>query len=281
MSERELQRTNRRIEARVRAMTPALLAIFRRWAQLFERRAMRAGRARKRMRARIAKADTPNKIQKDLETLLRIYGVRQAQSAAKQVGATDIPKTHVQEIESRAVYTAKHLLVKMEKEATRSVNRVIVDSMNEDPPATVDQIARRIRWQFHGQTGGRAQNVRETDATVMTGQTKRLSVNNGVMYAISSERAATIAHTEIGEAEESGKVAGYEALGATHIEWISKQWPQGRHQSMNGQRVKIGKKFRYPDGARGSYPRSPDSPVGHRVNCACTTKPIFADGKKR
>lgn len=282
MSIREINRTRARVDTGARAMAPAVHAVLLRYAALLERKAMAAAR-RKRPIARsrvLRKADTLSKVERDLARVIEVYGLQQAEGAAKRVADAPLPETYLRELSRRSIFTAKRMLARTEQGVTESVNRVIVDGLAEDPPATVSDIAKRIREQFHGVGGGRAAEATESDVTVRTGTTKRLSTERGVTYWISSERAATIARTEVGEAEEAGKVAGYEALGAEELEWIARKWPQGRHQSMHGQRVKIGEKFKYPDGRTGSYPRSPDSPVGHRVNCHCTTKPVFKRKKK-
>ena len=280
MSERELRAAASRIDARSRPLARDVLALLQRFAKLVEWRAIEAARRKATLpmpRVRLAKADTDDSLEAELARILRVYGSQQAGDAAKRVGADGVPDEFVQRLAKRAVYTAQQILARTNAEVTRSVNRVIVEGLAEDPPATVADIAKRIREQFHGAGAGAPGSV--TDRTVRTGRTERLSTDKGVLYWISSERAATIARTEIGEAEESGKVAGYEAIGAWGMEWLSRQWPQGRHQTMNGKKVRMGAKFQYPDGSTGSYPRSPDSPVKHRVNCQCTTKPIFKRGR--
>jgi len=260
-------------------MAQEVLKILRRFALLSERRALAAVRARRKLTPpsrRLAKADTPESLADELARIIRVFGLQQAQSSAKRVGAEGVPDPYVQRLGRQSIFTAKRILAWTDEEITASVNRIIVEGMSETPPATVGDIAKRIREQYHG-AGGAVGSVGEIDRTVRTGRTTQYSVDSGTMYSISSERAAAIAQTEIGEAEESGKVAGYEAIGVWGMKWLSRQWSQGRHQSMNGQVVKLGTKFRYPDGARGSYPRSPDSPVGHRVNCQCTTVPVFKE----
>lgn len=282
MSTAEIRRTRVRVDARARAMTPQIVALLQRHAQLVEARALAAARRKRAMAATkqlLRKADTPSKIEADLARLFEVYGLRQLRSSAERTAGkrVEVPRTYAARLAERSIFTARQVLARTTVEMTRSVNKVIADGLASDPPATEAEIAKRIREQFHGRGGGRVAEVKETDATVTTGRTKRLSVNNGTAWWVSSERARTIAQTEVGEAEEAGKVAGYEAVGASHMRWRSRQWPQGRHQSMDGQVVAIGEKFVYPDGSKGAYPRSPDSPVRHRVNCHCTTVPVFED----
>jgi len=282
MTTAEVKRTQARVEKRANAMTPQVLAMLQRHAQLIEKRALAAAKRKRKLRSPkdlLRKADTLDKIERDLAKIIEVYGLRQLEDSMRRTAKTkvDVPERYTVQLAKQSIFTARRLLARTTKEMTRSVNQVIVDGLAEDPPATEGMIAKRIREQFHGRGGGRVADVKEADMTVTTGRTAMLSTDNGAAWWVSSERARTIAVTEVGEAEEAGKVAGYEAVGASHMKWRSRQWPQGRHQSMDGQTVAIGKKFKYPDGSTGSYPRSPDSPVGHRVNCHCTTVPVFKD----
>lgn len=262
------------------------------------------------------------KLLKRLETILRVWGLRQAKDTARRVGVeTDeeviLPPSFEADLIRRARHQANRIYHQTSEAATESVNNIVrsalravgeprsresaersvdreiaaarargqsvsdtererrIRQLTHPKTPSVGEVARRIRSQMHGQAGGSIEDVREQ--RTLPGTSLRYQTDEGTLYALSSERAATIARTEIGRAQSIAQDAAYQAVGVWGYEWLSiRDGRSGRgHGLMHGQVVKRGQKFRFPDGNKCSYPRSPDCPKEHAINCRCDFKPLL------
>lgn len=95
------------------------------------------------------------------------------------------------------------------------------------------------------------------------------------LYNIVSNRAPTIARTEVGGAINDSRQAGFIAEGFKQIEWLSAQDEKVRptHQ-IDGETIEIGQQF-----SNGLvYPNDPNGPPEEVINCRCLALPVF-DGE--
>jgi hypothetical protein len=290
--------------------------------------------------ADLAKKDKLDpKLLRRLETILRVYGLRQAKDVAKHVGLeTDeeviLPPSFEADLIRRTRHQANRIYHQTSEAATESVNNIVRDALRavgqprsrESAERSVDreiaaarargqsvsdsererrirqlthprtpsvgEVARRIRTQFHGRAGGSVEETREQRTIPGTSTRYRLDDERfpargqgRALYALSSERAATIARTEIGRAQSRAQDAAYQAVGVWGYEWLAiRDGRSGRgHGSMHGMVAKLGTKFRFPDGNTCSYPRALDCPKEHAINCRCDFKPLLKPppGRKR
>jgi hypothetical protein len=291
-----------------------------------------AGAVRKNRTVDLTKKDKLDpKLLKRLETILRVWGLRQAKDTARRVGVeTDeeviLPPSFEADLIRRARHQANRIYHQTSEAATESVNNIVRSALRavgeprsrESAERSVDreiaaarargqsvgdtererrirqlthprtpsvgEVARRIRSQMHGQAGGSIEDVREQRTIPGTSLRYRLDDERfpargqgRMLYALSSERAATIARTEIGRAQSIAQDAAYQAVGVWGYEWLAiRDGRSGRgHGLMHGQVVKRGQKFRFPDGNKCSYPRSMDCPKEHAINCRCDFKPLL------
>jgi hypothetical protein len=94
------------------------------------------------------------------------------------------------------------------------------------------------------------------------------------------KRALTIVRTEVGAAFSTAAQARFEQA-APHLPGLEKQWRRSgkihsrmTHDLADGQVVPVDKPFKV-GGVSIMYPRAPDIPVGHRVNCGCESLPFM------
>lgn len=112
------------------------------------------------------------------------------------------------------------------------------------------EIARRIHTQFHGKE------------------------SEGRIRVFSPERAALIAQTELGQAENLGIFEGYRTSGVEEIEWLARVGSV-RHGHMDGKRVKLGEHFITRRGNRLRHPGDMAAPIGETINCQCTVRAVI------
>ena len=148
------------------------------------------------------------------------------------------------------------------------VRKVGTDAMLEHPQPSVGEVARRIQAMMIKPEG------------------------DPRFFAFTSERAAVIARTEVGQAQALGYFQGIVDTSddADEMEWGS--WPGGgrSHEKVNGKRITVGdmrgsdesRWFEIPDtiaktgriipGCRIPYPRYADGPPRHIIQCRCFTR---------
>ena len=87
------------------------------------------------------------------------------------------------------------------------------------------------------------------------------------VFGNNSARAATIAQTETGRAENSARYEQFEQGGVETIEWVASSDAVTRpsHAAAHGQVITVGERF--TNGLR--YPHDPDASAGEVVNCRC------------
>jgi hypothetical protein len=232
------------------------------------------------------------KVDKDTRELMRLieaYGVAQIGDAAERTIRTNtgaLPRAITGRVRNivapglMADYLARKtpLLAGLASSTRRSVREqiraLIESSLRESPQPSAGEIARRIRTAFHGTGTGTPSGVRTQ--VLPTGATDIYSTESGTLYAISSERAAAIARTELVQLENTGIYTGYEMLGAKELEWLSvtsdTRSGARQHWKMNGQKRKMGVPFRLPSGVEIRYPGDPEAPIGETINCRCSMK---------
>lgn len=207
--------------------------------------------------------------ERDLISLLLRFGMRRVGDAANGEGATldgslisdaiegkpvriSFFQEHRRGIEKRAAGMTEEV-----QERVRESVRGIVDGAASEGLST-GELARRIARTIHAvepEEGGEP----------------------GRAYVFSFERAEVIARTEMGQAENTGKMVGFEALGVEEIEWLA--YGDGRsgdrhHERMDGKRIKLGGTFTTPLGNRLRYPCDTSGPAEDVVNCRCTVRAV-------
>ena len=140
--------------------------------------------------------------------------------------------------------------------------------LTEDPPPTANEIARRLKTQHFTHPSKWTKRDR--------GLLKPLS--SSVTAFGLSQRARTIARTEVSRARNAGKVEGMKMAGFTHYKWVSYNDARSRkgHAAMNGQKRKIGKPFKNKETKiEILYPGDPAAPPSETINCRCTVVPVI------
>ena len=87
------------------------------------------------------------------------------------------------------------------------------------------------------------------------------------VFGNNSGRAATIAQTETGRAENGATMEQFAASGIENIEWVSSldDATRASHVSVHGENIQRGGTF--SNGLR--YPHDPDARASEVVNCRC------------
>jgi hypothetical protein len=247
---RELNRANRKVEARSRGMVAALTQ----WLGRFGRLA--ADQEIGRVLGDVAKADppTPEELERQLSVIFDRFGLAQLVDSGSETLQTRWvipPSVRANWIASK---TSKIRLIVDEtrRSIQESVRQIMLDAEQEEPRPTAGELARRIRMQFHG------------------------PVNQGSrIFTFSPERAENIARTELAEAQNVGAFEGLQSVAAEEdeLEWLA--YSDGRsgnrfHNRMNGKRVKVGELFRTPLGNSCRYPNDPRLPVADKARCRCS-----------
>lgn len=271
--------TQRRIDAAAKPYAAAIAAWLRRFALAELAHAKRDPHGYVAGHRHIAKADTPEELLAQLERLMRMFGLRTAAGAANRTagrvvvpgdlltgGYDRVPNIRwFWELQGQAVKRAHDLMESTRQAARESVRAVLRDAAREQVQPSAGEMARRISSAFLGP--GEAARERRVHAT----EADRA-------FAFSPERAALIARTESTINENTGIVAGYQALGVEEIEWLA--YRDGRsgdrhHERMHGERVKLGELFTLPSGARLRFPGDPSGPIGELANCRCTSRAVL------
>ena len=255
MTEAWHKRRINRVDARTKAMASAMSSWLRRYA-LFASRTLREV-------WQVEKGKVTDKSLEDaLFTLLWRYGLRQMQEAGEKaagsVGASWVMPPQVKADYMRQTRTkAKLIIAETENQVRESVNRMVAESLTEDPRPSQREIARRLARTWHG-------DERE-----------------GVF---SFERGELIARTELVQAENTGIAQGLSDSGVKRVKWLARtdgKSDDRHHERMNGKTIPLAamngaddsKWFKLPDGTRARYPGWPGLPIKHLANCRCTLVP--------
>lgn len=210
-----------------------------------------------------------------LEILMR-FGVAQAETASMRIGSAagverlvnprvlqralaskDFKLKLYWELDEWGTRRVRQISADTKQMVRDSVNRILGDASQEQPLPSAGEMARRIRTQFHGED------------------------LKGRLYAFSPERAATIARTELVQAENTGAVEGYKAAGVKRIRWLAKT--DGRsgdrhHEQMHGVEINLGELFTMPSGRTLRYPGDPEGDISETANCRCATRAVIVRG---
>jgi hypothetical protein len=280
---RKLQQTRALLAAREAALAQAVQNVLRRIARAYSREAVANVAAymptSKRLDpAAVAKVDLVDErgdMRADLISLLLRYGLRTAADATNgTAGEVIIPPQMVSDAMKSKDVRIKWFWAMREGVETRVddalettktdvreyVRSLITGALEEYPRPSVGEMARRIR------------------NTLYSGE--------GRVYSFSSERAAIIARTEVGQAHAKGQAEGYYATSRDEdeLEWLSYSGGGRGHETMRGKRITIADSrgndesrwFLLPSGVRIRYPRDPDAPIGETINCRCDVRKISA-----
>ena len=271
----------RRIEAKSKPMRAALQRWFAQNARVIVEAEMdRAlkGKSSKDLALRHAiKKISVEDMERDLRRIFEIYGTKALEDGGVKGG------TFIRDYMDAKVPLIQGIISGTRDAVREQIGTIIADALGEDTIPSPGEIARRIRTTMIGTGGGKITGATEIGTT--TGGTKEVSTTGGHLYVFSSERAATIARTEIAQAENTGIFAGYAETGVEEIEWLSYRgpYPSGakrgpfdrHHDKMNGMRAKPGEYFTTPLGNKLRYPADPDGPIGETINCRCTIRAVI------
>lgn len=243
---RSLAAHNRRIDARAKPLAGALARWLERYSRLIVER---------ELSRQLRKDRDEDRFRDELERLLRLFGLRTMQDAAGGVVAGDvaIPAELVTEFLATKTVQVTGIMAETRESVRAGIKQLIDEALREEKKPSAGEIARRIRSSYFGPEDARP-------------------------FAVSSERAALIARTELVQAENGGIVAGYTATGVQEIEWVA--YTDGRsgdrhHERMDGKRVKLGESFTTPLGNELRYPGDPLGPIKETANCRCTVAPVL------
>lgn len=239
---RRLRAVNATVDARSKPLAQALSRWLARYARVLVDR---------ELRRELRKADDDRVLAEELRRLLRLYGVRTFGEAASSTGAWSVSPGAVDDFLATKDIRVTGIMAETRERVREDLRRLIRESLKETPQPGASGVARRVREAFFG--GGERP------------------------FAVSSERAALIARTEMVQAENSGIVEGYKASGVEWIEWLANtDGASGdrHHERMNGKRVKVGDYFTTPLGNRLRYPGDPDAPIKETANCRCTVAAV-------
>jgi hypothetical protein len=139
-----------------------------------------------------------------------------------------------------------------------SVRVILADAAAAPRRPSLNQVIRRIATTIH--------SVPRTDGPQ----------DPEKVYVFSFERAALIARTESVQAENTGKMAGFQATGVRRKKWLA--FADGRsgdrhHERMNSVIAPIDEPFVTPLGNELMYPGDPSAPIEDTANCRCTMRP--------
>lgn len=238
-----LRQMSARVDSRSKAMQGALL----RWLNRYARKVVEAELARQ-----VKKAD--DGLRDDLLELIRLYGLRQMDDAARMAGGNVRAEAVDSYLKTKEI-RIQGLMAETRDQIREDIRRVLRGSLSETPQPSAGEIARRIRGSYFGPVDARP-------------------------FAVSSERAALIARTELAQAENTGIVEGYRATGVEWLEWLA--YTDGEsgdrhHERMNGKRVKLGEMFtNTATGNELRYPGDPEAPIKETANCRCSVRAVRA-----
>jgi hypothetical protein len=243
-----------------------------RWAAALVAREIRAAAGDPQRYVRRTKQKDPPSDEDQLRALLLRFGLTHGADAANgAAGSRIIPGTLVRDViagKPVKIVWFERWVRETERRAARvsastrervreSVRTILADADAEDVRPTVAEIAHRIRTQIHAVEPAK-------------------DPAKDRVYVFSAPHAELIARTELAQAENTGRMAGYEATGVEEIEWLA--YVDGRsgdrhHERMNHVRAALGSTFVLPSGARLRYPGDPVGPIAETANCRCTVRP--------
>ncbi len=261
-------KVGRNVRARVDRNAKGLSAQLARWLAKYGKRLLDEELSGKVLKA--SEAD-------ELAAILQAYGVRAYdESAGSTARASWIVRPQFQrDAETKLPkltatahrWIAEHAeeiavdITNTTRDAMRNQVRIAIsDALKEEPRPSAGELARRLRTQWYG-------------------------VEGELPYAISNERAALIARTELGQIENKGIADGYTASGVKTVEWIAvtsdSKSGEREHYEMDGEPCDLpydttrdGHYFLTPLGNRLRYPGDPDAPIEDTANCRCTLQAV-------
>jgi len=256
-------------EARAKAYEKAL----KRWLKSYSKYLRRIGL--ENAMGQYKKQSQDDYFAEQLVRIMNLYGMREAaDSANSAAGSVIIPSKLVSEsafspehgsllgtggtkikwfwraYENGVIRRAKDIRDDTKRRVNLKVNEMVQMALLEEPQPSVGALARRLTSQ-----------VFEED------------------YVFGHERAAVIARTELGHAQNSGTFEGYKETGVKSIEWLAYNDDRSgkrKHNKLNGVVVAVGESFH--NKATGNYlryPGDPMAPILDTVNCRCTIAPVI------
>jgi hypothetical protein len=251
---RSVARRDRELAARAAPLRAALVAWSRAW--LARQRPMITARGYEATKAR---GDVS-----DLARLLRLFGLARATDAAgEEIGGLIRGDRAPALAEAgrlvagatRWVDLATEIEGTMRARLADAVGSIITDAATRGQ--TVGDVTRRLATEIRA--------------------APRSPEDDDERAILSWSRAETIARTEMGRAENQGRLSAYEATGVEELEWIA--YSDGRsgdrhHERLDGVRIRRGETWRTPLGNRLRSPGDPTAPVEDTANCRCTMRPV-------
>lgn len=292
-----IEEHNRIVDARARSLELALRAWIKRFTeQEFRRLAAQAEGGRwPTTKAAIAKAAGDKELEEALARLIERFGLRQVSDGTARAGIPikegDLLRGAVEGKEGKIVTVSRYLdalplRIRQAFDSSKiavneNARRVVMRAASERPRPSTSELARRLRVAI---TGG---GFRTPDGKPATGpHGMPLGFRPEPLHFTGSEdstaypywMAARIARTESVQAENTGIVAGIEALGFKEMEWLAitrdRRSGARRHWKMHKKRVKTGELFELPNGTKLRYPGDPLAPIRETINCRCTVRAV-------
>lgn len=263
---RTIERTGRQTNARAKPMAGAITAWFNAYARHLAREVIADATE---MFFKTMDEEYEALMMERLAAILRRYGLSAAGDAANNaagemlispqqvIDAARGKQSYIQwfyDVSEGATKRAYDIGLSARYEVQGVVQDLVVGAMSEIPTPSSGELARRIRNTLYQAKDGR-------------------------VYTFSSERAALIARTEIGQVQALGEAQGYFATADPEddLMWLSLPGGGRGHEKMNGKTIKIWAAagsntaywFELPSGVRMPYPKFYGAPIKETIQCRC------------
>lgn len=259
---------NAAVLSRSRALAAQIERLLRSYGRTIYDREIRALNRRYRD---VSKGINRPELEADLFRLLQRFGLAQMSDAGmRAAGAFEIQPQLLREMLAAKEIKVRLIIDETEHATRESLRQILIEAEGEVPRPTQVEVARRIARQWFGP-------ARKTTGDDPYAQERMFS----------HERAATIARTELAQAENDGIVHGLMAAEVERVEWAA-QPDDGRsgkrkHFEMNEHPpimleavVKMDESgwFTLPSGLRAPYPMWSGLPAGEIISCRCFSRAV-------
>lgn len=213
-------------------------------------------------------------LEQELLDVLRRFGLAQMTDAGKRTGqgGFEIVPEIWNEVQDTRQTKVSLLIEETDQQIRDSLDRIVGDALNETPRPTAAEVGRRIARSWFGPSTSSIPRRGEASEAAAIEQERLFSF----------DRAATIARTELAQAENAGIVQGLVAAGFVTAGWNAQRDPERSgeraHYLMNDHApiqveaiVTMDESgwFELPSGILTPYPQWSGLPAGESVNCGC------------